>query len=666
MRIAKKALRPENLKRLMQHFARGGEVCHGGTVKKMADGGEVTDTEKKPEEKPKEEKAPGWNVADKISAMLPDFLSGRKAVQQHNDRLAQMDKETSGYAKGGEVGGMDLSRVKLVKETPTAWHLDDGRPFKVAKAAVGKRLAQQIAQHFAEGGEADASGTDAALGVTPPNPDISEPFAAPSTPSDAEMVAGYTGDATQPAEARGAGPGAGTVPVTTDPFPLPGQPAVIANGDGSGTAAALGATPPPAQPTALPSVATPPDTSGKTQKEITAAYNAATVAEQAKADAAKREAAEALIVQQKNEEQRAGLTAQWQKTWQDWQTRGDDLRRGIMEARVDPNRYWNEKSTSGKVSAAIGLILGGIGSGLTKTPNAALQVIENAINRDVDAQKADLGKKESLLGFHMQEGHALQASFQLARADLMDAAAAKLSMVATKYAGDKAQANAQGAIAALQEKAALTRQQVAAAGLQMQLHGMQLEQAKMQLGMGRMQMAALSALTSGQAQAGQTGQGVGTRLDPRVIPYLPDHIQKTLVRLPDGSFATARDPKDTEASNKAFEHADIIRQKLARYRAILDSHPHGVSSTLNPKDYATAQSLRDSLITDLNGLAGLNRLNEREVELFSNRIPDITSKQLRTSGHQAKLDELGQEIDDAVWANQKAYLNLPARRRPGA
>ena len=58
-----------------------------------------------------------------------------------------------------------------------------------------------------------------------------------------------------------------------------------------------------------------------------------------------------------------------------------------INTTVDPNRYFASMSTGGKIATALGLVLGGIGAG-NDGVNRAVGVIDNAINRDVEAQKA--------------------------------------------------------------------------------------------------------------------------------------------------------------------------------------------------------------------------------------------------------------------------------------
>lgn len=64
---------------------------------------------------------------------------------------------------------------------------------------------------------------------------------------------------------------------------------------------------------------------------------------------------------------------------------------------VEPGRYLTNMGPGQKVSTAIGLILGGIGGGLTHQENPALKFLTNAIDKDVEAQKANIGKENDIL-----------------------------------------------------------------------------------------------------------------------------------------------------------------------------------------------------------------------------------------------------------------------------
>jgi hypothetical protein len=61
------------------------------------------------------------------------------------------------------------------------------------------------------------------------------------------------------------------------------------------------------------------------------------------------------------------------------------------------------RASASKAMAGIGMILSGIGAGLTHGPNLAAQFITKQIDQDIDAQKANLGKKENLLGYFFKK-----------------------------------------------------------------------------------------------------------------------------------------------------------------------------------------------------------------------------------------------------------------------
>lgn len=63
----------------------------------------------------------------------------------------------------------------------------------------------------------------------------------------------------------------------------------------------------------------------------------------------------------------------------------------IGNMKVDPDRYWKRKDTAQKIMSGIGILFSGIGQGLMKTnSNTSLDIIQAGINRDIDAQKADI------------------------------------------------------------------------------------------------------------------------------------------------------------------------------------------------------------------------------------------------------------------------------------
>lgn len=72
----------------------------------------------------------------------------------------------------------------------------------------------------------------------------------------------------------------------------------------------------------------------------------------------------------------------------------------IRSSKIDPNRIFSDAGVGGfkKITAIIGIALGGFAQGLRGGPNTALDIINATIDRDIDAQKSELEKKKGLLG----------------------------------------------------------------------------------------------------------------------------------------------------------------------------------------------------------------------------------------------------------------------------
>lgn len=92
----------------------------------------------------------------------------------------------------------------------------------------------------------------------------------------------------------------------------------------------------------------------------------------------------------------------------------NDVNQAIADQKIDPNRYMGNMSTLGRISTAIGLMLGGMGAGLAGGQNLAFKSLESAIDRDIEAQKMDLNKKNNLLtAYYKMYGDVQQAELAL-------------------------------------------------------------------------------------------------------------------------------------------------------------------------------------------------------------------------------------------------------------
>lgn len=126
----------------------------------------------------------------------------------------------------------------------------------------------------------------------------------------------------------------------------------------------------------------------------------------------------------------------------------------LQNQKIDPNHYLGEMSTMGRIGNAIGLILGGMGSGLTGGKNPALEMLNANIDRDIRAQEANLGTSKSLLEFNQQQFGNLRDAKEMTRAMMNDVTSAKLKEAAAKSQDPLAKARALQAAGQLDQQTA--------------------------------------------------------------------------------------------------------------------------------------------------------------------------------------------------------------------
>jgi hypothetical protein len=106
--------------------------------------------------------------------------------------------------------------------------------------------------------------------------------------------------------------------------------------------------------------------------------------------------------------------------------------RKAAETNVDPERWWNDRSTGQKIAGVLAAIVGGLVQGRTGGRNDGMAMIERAIEQDIEAQKVNLANKRGLLGERRQSAtdrlNDLETDF---RADAVQRATAWANVVKT-------------------------------------------------------------------------------------------------------------------------------------------------------------------------------------------------------------------------------------------
>lgn len=120
----------------------------------------------------------------------------------------------------------------------------------------------------------------------------------------------------------------------------------------------------------------------------------------------------------------------------------DSAAKEYADGKIEPNRIWQNMGTGQKVATSIGLILGGLSSGLTGKENPAAQYLDKLIDNDIAAQRADLGKKENLLGVLYKKYGNLTDAMNMAKAYQLQTVDMQLKADAAKYSDPMAKARA--------------------------------------------------------------------------------------------------------------------------------------------------------------------------------------------------------------------------------
>lgn len=127
--------------------------------------------------------------------------------------------------------------------------------------------------------------------------------------------------------------------------------------------------------------------------------------------------------------------------------------------KVDPNRLLSQRSTSDEVKWGLAAFFGGIGAALTGGPNMAVEALNRAIDRDIDAQKNAIENAKDTV--NMRTNTVAQMRQKITDFDQATMAAKQVHLerakraveqLATEYGGPEAKARAMALNAGLDAK----------------------------------------------------------------------------------------------------------------------------------------------------------------------------------------------------------------------
>lgn len=131
-----------------------------------------------------------------------------------------------------------------------------------------------------------------------------------------------------------------------------------------------------------------------------------------------------------------------------------DLMKAYMNKEIDPDRYWKNQGTGSKISAALGMIFSGVGSARTGQPNYAVEAINNAVNRDIQAQRDDQSKSMNLWKMNREATQDDMQANLATQNQLLNAVKAKALQYEAQYAGPIARAKVAPMVAQIDQQMA--------------------------------------------------------------------------------------------------------------------------------------------------------------------------------------------------------------------
>ena len=136
----------------------------------------------------------------------------------------------------------------------------------------------------------------------------------------------------------------------------------------------------------------------------------------------------------------------------------DQMKEDYSKTNIDPSHFWSDMTTGNKILSGIALALGAIG-GSVDGRNRAVDIFENAINRDINVQKANLEKKaqtmqmqRSVLADMRTQFNDENSAVAATKAIALDRLKMQIEENALQVKSPLAQAQAQGLLAEVELK----------------------------------------------------------------------------------------------------------------------------------------------------------------------------------------------------------------------
>lgn len=341
--------------------------------------------------------------------------------------------------------------------------------------------------------------------------------------------------------------------------------------------------------------------------------------------------AEADIQQRQASLEEASL-GHYMSTVQSLNSERQALLHDIQAQHIDPSHYWNSKDAGSKVAAGIGLILGGIGAGATGGPNQALEFLNRNIDRDIQAQMANLGKKNTLLSANLQQFDNEKDAIAMTRIMQMDIVSNQLKAAAARAQDPLAKSRAMAASIAIDQQAGQAMQKLAAQNLVAQL---------------------VSGANKDPSRLQET-----INVLRQVDPEAAKELQQRLVP----GLGVASTPGDADKVKELKATVDTAQDGLNRLQR-MNKVPF---KSLSPTMRAEAETIAQSLVGLLRApITGPGALNEGERKMLEGLVANPTAIFSLSAANKTRLKVLSERLEKSLQmtANARGVQYDPAIRQ---
>jgi len=329
------------------------------------------------------------------------------------------------------------------------------------------------------------------------------------------------------------------------------------------------------------------------------------------------------------------------------------IQKDILNQPTEIKDFWANKSTGQKILGAISIVLGGLAGGASgRGGNAALDVIDKAIDNDIKKQQFDMQMKGSNLktAAGMQENLISQMRSKF-KDDTLARMAAKDTMIQLTQAK-------------MEELA--SRYESGTVKDRYNIVNQQLEQQRLALHQQMEQQVRQKAMMQELANVG----GEPTALNPAQAEMLglPEHFVKayneTQARRAPGFQGIAPSAKEAQEFRSMKTNHDTLKQTL---QEIVDlGNKNG--GKFNPIEKARIKSLATKVIPGLLKNAGVSRTTTPEIEAFTKDVLGNPGALFQVPGKSdAAIKQLIDNMDKdmAIHAKGLGYTPMQRVAQPG-